>query len=81
MLVSKYAYHLPLHRQSQIFDRDGIDLDRSTLAYWVDRWAELLEPLADAIDCPARAGQAIFADDTPLQMQAPGAGNTKNARL
>jgi len=35
VLVSKYVDHLPLYRQSQIFARDGIDLDRSTLADWV----------------------------------------------
>ena len=37
VLVNKYADHLPLYRQSQIFDREGLDLDRSTLAGWVDR--------------------------------------------
>jgi len=49
VLVSKYADHLPLYRQSQIFDREGIDLDRSTLADWVGKSTALLEPLADAI--------------------------------
>jgi transposase len=81
VLVSKYADHLPLYRQSQIFERDGIDLDRSTLADWVGRSAALLEPLADAIGRHVRAGRAIFADDTPLQMQAPGTGKTKTARM
>ena len=37
VLVSKYADHLPLYRQSQIFDREGLDLDRSTLADWVGK--------------------------------------------
>lgn len=81
VLVSKYADHLPLYRQSQIFERGGIDLDRSTLADWVGRSAALLEPLADAIGRHVRAGRAIFADDTPLQMQAPGTGKTKTARM
>jgi len=49
VLVSKYADHLPLYRQSQIFERENIDLDRSTLADWVGKSAALLEPLADAI--------------------------------
>ncbi len=53
VLVSKYADHLPLYRQSQIFDREGLDLDRSTLADWVGKTTALLEPLADAIHCPA----------------------------
>ena len=46
VLVSKYADHLPLYRQSQIFERDGLDLDRSTLADWVGKSTALLEPLA-----------------------------------
>ena len=49
VLVNKYADHLPLYRQSGIFDRDGIDIDRSTLADWVGKPTALLEPLADAI--------------------------------
>jgi transposase len=81
VLVSKYADHLPLYRQSQIFDREGIDLDRSTLSNWVGKSAALLEPLADAIGRHVLSGQAIFADDTPLTMQAPGAGKCKTARI
>jgi transposase len=81
VLVSKYGDHLPLYRQSQIFDRNGIDLDRSTLADWVGRSATLLEPLADAIGRHVLKGQAIFADDTPLKMQAPGNGRTRTARI
>ena len=70
VLVNKYADHLPLYRQSQIFAREGIDLDRSTLAGWVGQSSKLLEPLADAIGRHVRQGQAIFADDTPIKMQA-----------
>jgi hypothetical protein len=72
---------LPLYRQSQIYGREGIDLDRSTLADWVGKSAALLEPLADAIGRHVRKGQAIFADDTPVKLQAPGAGKTKTAQL
>jgi transposase len=67
VLVNKYADHLPLYRQSQIFAREGIDLDRSSLAGWVGQSSKLLEPLADAIGRHVRAGQSIFADDTPDQ--------------
>jgi transposase len=81
VLVSKYADHLPLYRQSQIFARENIDLDRSTLADWVGKSAMLLEPLADAIGAHVKAGQALFADDTPVGMQMPGAGKTKTARI
>ncbi len=72
VLVSKYADHCPLYRQSQIYAREGIDLERSTLTDWVGRSAALLEPLADAIGRHVQAGQAIFADDTPIKMQARG---------
>lgn len=81
MLVNKYSDHLPLYRQSQIFKREGVDLDRSTLADWVGKSAALLEPLAKAIERHVLAGQAIFADDTPVKMLSPGAGRTKTARL
>jgi transposase len=81
VLVSKYADHLPLYRQSQIFERDGLDLDRSTLADWVGKSTALLEPLADAIGRHVLAAEAIFADDTPVQMLAPGTGRTRTARL
>jgi len=81
VLVSKYADHLPLYRQSQIFERDGLDLSRSTLTDWVGQSTSLLEPLADAIRKHVLRGQAIFADDTPVKMLAPGSGRTKTARL
>lgn len=70
VLVSKYADHCPLYRQSQIMEREGIDLDRSTLAGWVGQSATPLEPLAEAIGRYVKAGAAIFADDTPIKMQA-----------
>ena len=81
VLVSKYADHLPLYRQSQIYAREGIDLDRSTMADWVGRSTALLEPLADEIGRMVRRGNALFADDTPVKMQAPGQKKTKTARV
>jgi len=71
VLVNKYADHSPLYRQSQIFEREGIDLDRSTLAGWVGKSTALLEPLAAAIQRHVLSGQAIFADDTPVDMLSP----------
>ncbi len=83
--VSEYVDHLPLYRQAQMFARDGIDLDRSTLAEWVGKSAALLEPVANGIGNHVRAGGAIFADDTPVRLQTPrGAGargKTRIARL
>jgi len=81
VLVSKYADHLPLYRQGQIFERDGLDLNRSTLADWVGKSTALLEPLADVIGRHVLAAEAIFADDTPVSMLAPGTGRTQTARL
>ena len=81
VLVNKYADHVPLYRQSQIFAREGIDLDRSTLADWVGKSTALLEPLADAVARHVLKGQALFADDTPVKLLAPGSGKTRTARL
>jgi transposase len=80
VLVSKYADHLPLYRQGKIYAREGVDLDRSTLADWVGKVTVLLEPLADAIGRHVLQGRAIFADDTPVNMLSPGTGKTKTAR-
>lgn len=80
VLVSKYADHLPLYRQSQIFARDGVELERSTLTDWVGKSTALLEPLAEAVGRHVRAGPALFADDTPVRMQASGHKKTKTAR-
>lgn len=81
VLVNKYADHSPLYRQSQIFAREGVYLDRSTLAGWVGKSAALLEPLADAIQRHVLKAQAIFADDTPVKMLSPGAKKTKKAQF
>ena len=75
------ATRLPLYRQSQIFAREGIDLDRSTLAGWVGKSTALLEPLADAIGRHVLGGAAIFVDDTPIKLQVPGDGRTRTARI
>lgn len=81
VLVSKYADHLPLYRQSQIYARQGVALERSTLADWVGKSAALLEPLAEAIGRHVCAGAAIHADDTPVNVLAPGNGKTKTGRV
>jgi transposase len=81
ILVAKYCDHLPLYRQSQIYARDGIDLDRSTLAGMVGRSAALLTPLADAIGKHVRSAAKIHADDTPIPVLSPGNGKTKTGRL
>ena len=81
VLVSKYADHQPLYRQSQIYAREGVDLDRSTLAGWVGAASELLAPLVDEISKHVLAAAKIHADDTPVPVLAPGNGKTKTGRL
>ena len=81
VLVSKYCDHLPLYRQSAIYERAGVELDRSTMADWVGGSAALLDPLAQAIAHHVRAGAALHADDTPVPVLDPGRGKTKTGRL
>ena len=81
VLVSKYGDHLPLYRQSQIYAREGVDLDRSTLAGWVGAASELLTPLVDQIRKHILTASKIHADDTPVPVLAPGNGKTKTGRL
>jgi len=81
VLIAKYDDHLPLYRQSEIYARGGVDLDRSTLAQWVGQMAFLLAPLAEAIGKHVRAGPVIHADDTPVPVLDPGRGKTKVGRL
>ena len=81
VLVSKYCDHLPLYRQAQIFARQGVELDRSTLANWVGGAAWWLEPLRDRLAEHVFASSKLFADDTPIPVLDPGRGRTKTGRL
>jgi len=81
VLVSKYADHLPLYRQSQIYAREGLELDRSTLADWVGGAADLLGPLVAAVGRYVLSAQKIHGDDTPVPVLCPGRGTTKQGRL
>ena len=81
VLVAKYADHLPLYRQSQLYAREGIDLDRSTMADWVGRTTTLLAPVAEAVAQHVMGSGVIHSDDTPVRMLEPGTGKTRMARL
>src|SRR6266403_850160 len=81
VLTSKYCGHLPLYRQSQIFARAGVELDRSTLAEWVGGSSRLLAPLLEALRRHVMAAGKLHADDTPVPVLAPGLGKTKTGRL
>ncbi len=67
VLVSKYADHTPLYRQCQIYAREGVELQRSTLTDWVAQAAGLLTPLADAIGRYVLRGEKVHGDDTPIR--------------
>jgi transposase len=81
VLVSKYADHLPLYRQSEIYAREGVELDRSTLADWVGETSRLFAPLLEALRRHVMSAQKLHADDTPVPVLAPGLGRTKTGRL
>lgn len=81
VLVSKYCDHLPLYRQSEIYAREGVELDRSTLADWVGGASRLLEPLLEALRRHVMAAEKLHGDDTPIPVLAPGNGKTKTGRL
>jgi len=65
VIVSKYADHLPLYRQSQIYARQGVDIDRSTLAFWVGKAAYELKPVHDALLLHLKMSSKLFMDETP----------------
>jgi transposase len=81
VLVSKYADHLPLYRQAQIYARQGIDLDRSTLADWVGHAAWHLRPLHERLLMRLRKLPRLFADETTAPVLDPGRGRTKTGQL
>jgi transposase len=81
VLVSKYADHLPLYRQAQIYARQGINLDRSTLADWVGRAAWLLRPVHERLLTVLKGSAKLFADETTAPVLDPGRGRTKTGQL
>ncbi len=81
VVVAKYCDHSPLHRQSQIFAREGIELDRSILARWIGEVAALLTPVAEVLRRYVLDTEKLHGDDTPLPVLAPGTGKTKTGRF
>jgi transposase len=81
LLVSKYADHLPLYRQSEIYAREGVEIDRSTLSDWVGQAAWLLQPVVEGIGRHVFAAEKIHGDDTPVPVLEPGLGRTRTGRL
>ncbi len=81
VLVAKYADHLPLYRQSEIYAREGVNLERSTLADWVGGASALLRPLVEALARETLGADKLHTDDTTVPVLAPGHGRTRTGRL
>ena len=81
ILVGKYCDHLPLYRQSGIYAREGVELDRATMAAWVGKITALASPLVEAVAGHVMAAEKLHVDDTPVPVLAPGTGRTKTGRL
>jgi transposase len=81
ILVSKYADHVPLYRQTAIAARDGVRLDRANMARWVGQCEELCRPLIEALRRYTMAPAKLHADDTPIPVLEPGKGKTVTGRL
>ena len=81
VLIQKYLDHLPLYRIEKISERHGVPIARSTLAQWVGQLGVSLQPLVDRLAQLLKAGQALHADETPVQQLDPGQGKTKRAYL
>jgi transposase len=81
VLVSKYLDGLPLYRLSAILEREGVEIERQTLADWVGRGAWWLSRLAEAIGAYALSQGIIWTDDTPIAVLAPGRGRTRQGRF
>lgn len=81
IMVSKFDDHLPLYRQAEIYARDGVHLETSTLSGWVGATAAALAPLVDILKAYVMASDVLHGDDTPVPVLTPGAGRTKTGRL
>lgn len=81
VLVGKYADSLPLYRQCQIYAREGVMLERSTLTDWVGQAARLLTPLAQAISRHVLRADKIHGDDTPIRVLGGKGSKARTGRL
>jgi transposase len=81
IVVSKYDDHLPLYRQAEIYAREGVELETSTLSGWVGATAAALAPLTGVLTADVMTSQTLYGDDTPVPVLAPGSGRTKTGRI
>lgn len=81
IIMAKFAEHLPLYRQADIYARQGVELNRNTMGRWVETMAELLRPLYDELNHYVLMPDKVHADDTPVNVLEPGSGKTRIGRL
>jgi transposase len=81
VIVSKFSEHLPLYRQAQVFARQGVTVERSTLADWVGTAAWHLRPVVERMAELLKRSGKLFMDETPIPVLDPGRGRTKTGYL
>jgi transposase len=81
LAVAKYAYHLPLYRQGQMYAHDGVELEGSTMSDAIGGISRLLTPLVDALRRYVLMPGKLHGDDIPVPALDPGKGSTRTARL
>ena len=81
IIMAKFAEHLPLYRQAEIYARQGVGLSRNTMGRWVDIMGEQLRPLYDELNHYVLMPGKVHADDTPVNVLEPGQGKTRTGRL
>ncbi len=81
IVINKHADHLPLFRQAGIFARQGVNIDRSTLAAWLGRVAHELTPVYDCLKANLKTSTKLFMDETTAPVLDPGRGKTKTGYL
>ena len=81
ILVQKYCNHLPMYRQSQIYEREGVEISRNTMTGWARQCSDLLNPLILELKKSIFASKFLHGDDTPVKVLSPGLGKTKTGRI
>jgi transposase len=81
LIVSKFADHLPLYRQDDIFEREGVTIPRATQSSWLMQLYESIQPLEETMRRAIFESDVLFTDDTPIPLQVKGNGKLKKARL
>jgi len=79
--VSKYGDHLPLHRQEEIFQRQGVELSRQTMCGWMRSCADLASPLYELMKKGVLDSKALQTDDTPVPVLDPDLPRTRTGRI